>query len=201
MNREIIENEIKLADDECCIVFDFGCYFPYANPEILTFEFSLGMKQFDDCKMNHRYPNKNYQTISKKCGHKVSKLGYPYIMKLSEQSQSPTLLTIKVGVEDQYITMIFPLQTKMTRENPVCGLSFKYNFDKSDIIFVSYEKGKNNGWISHRWMNFEMNEKTKRNNDIVLNTPCIESQENNTIIYDTVIEPCPVPLTDLLLLL
>ena len=117
MNIELIKNEIQLADDECCIVFDFGCYFPYANSEVLTFDFALGMEEFNDYKINHRYPNKQHQTISKKYGRKVSKLGYPYIMKLSEQH--PMLLCLKVGIKEQYITMIFPLQTNMTKDKPI----------------------------------------------------------------------------------
>lgn len=43
MDRKFLnEAEIQLADDECCLVFDFGCYFPYSNTEDLIFDFSLG---------------------------------------------------------------------------------------------------------------------------------------------------------------
>ena len=41
--EELVKDEIQLADDECCIVFDFGCYFPYSNFEVLNFNFTLGV--------------------------------------------------------------------------------------------------------------------------------------------------------------
>lgn len=82
--ENLIKDEIQLAEDECCIVFDFGCYFPYSNPEVLVFDFSLGMETIKDYKLNKRYSNKCYQTISRKYGRKVSKVGYPYVMKINE---------------------------------------------------------------------------------------------------------------------
>lgn len=35
MFGEVYNNEIKLKEDECCIVFDFGCYFPYEDADHL----------------------------------------------------------------------------------------------------------------------------------------------------------------------
>ena len=197
MDRELIKNEIKLADDECCIVFDFGCYFPYANFEILTFDFSLGMEKFNDYKINHRYPNRHYQTISKKYGRKVSKLGYPYIMKLNEQS--PMLLCLKVGIKEQYITAIFTLQTKMTRDKPICGLSLHYNFDESKFRFISHEKAEDSGWRQHNWYSYEVEKDRLCDYDILLNTPHRVSGDSYTLVYDNIIEPCPSPLLDLML--
>lgn len=197
-NREQIQNEIQLADDECCIVFDFSCYFPYANPEILTFDFSLGMEEFTDYKLNHRYPNHGYQTISKKYGRKVSKIGYPYIMKLNEQG--PMLLTIKVGLKGEYITMVFPIRTNMTKDKAVCGLSLHYNFDKSEFHFFSHEKSEDGGWDPYYWYSHEIENGQKRDNDIILNTPYMVDKDSRTILYDDIIEPRPVTLMDLLLL-
>lgn len=196
MNSELIKNEIKLSDDECCIVFDFGCYYPYANFENINFEFSLGMEKLDNYKINHRYPNKRYQTISKKYGRKVSKLGYPYIMKLDEQSLM--ILTLEVGIKEQNITLLFPLLTKMTRENPICGLTMHYLFDESKITFSTYEKVKDGGWVLHNWLNYESND--SGDIDILLNTPHRVSDESNILIYDDIIEPYPVPLFDLKML-
>lgn len=39
MFGEVFNNEIKLKEDECCIVFDFGCYFPYEDADHLFFDF------------------------------------------------------------------------------------------------------------------------------------------------------------------
>lgn len=194
MYNELIKTEIQLADDECCIVFDFGCYFPYSNIEVLTFNFSLGMENFEDYKINHRYPNRNYQTISKKYGRKVSKLGYPYIMKLNEQSTM--ILCLNVGIKEKYITLLFPLLTNMTREKPICGLSFHYIFDKDRFHFQSLEKHKDGGWLMHNWYNYEVEDGRKLDNDIFLNPPKLLSDDSHTLIYEDIITPYPSVLYD-----
>lgn len=192
------KNEIQLLDDECCLVFDFGCYFPYSNFEILTFNFSLGLEEFDDYKINHRYPNKSYQTISKKYGRKVSKIGYPYIMKLDEQS--PMLLCLKVGIDKQYVTMIFLVQTNMTKDRPVSGLSLRFDFDKSEFHFTSYEKAEScRVYHPHIWRNHEMEGDRKSYNDILLSSPCKVGGDSCMLIYNNIIEPCSATLSDLLL--
>jgi len=187
----LLESDIQLAEDECCIIFDFGCYFPYSNPEILTFGFSLGEEQFDDYKINHRYPNRYYQTISKKSGRKVSKLGYPYIMKLDEQG--PMRLCIKVGLKEQYISLIFPINTTMTKEKPICALSLHYNFDENKFSFISYGK-VDNGWAMHRWYSHDIEDNKKCENDKVLNKPHKGEAGSLTLIYEDVIEIIPLPL-------
>lgn len=194
MNKELIEKELQLADDEGCIVFDFGCYFPYSNFEVLTFDFSLGMEKFDDYKINHRYPNKGYQTISKKYGRKVSKIGYPYVMKLNEQH--PMLLSLKVGIKEDYITLTFPLKNKLTKDKPICGLTLHYNFDKNEFRFISYEKATNGGWWQHNWYSHKVEDDRMCDKDILLNAPHRVSDESYMLIYDDVIEPFPLSLSD-----
>lgn len=220
----MIKDEIQLLSNECCIVFDFGCYFPYSNFEVLTFDFSLGKKEFKDYKINHRYVNKGYQTISKQYGRKVSKIGYPYVMKLTEQSTM--LLYLRVGIEKQYLTHVFQIRTSMTKEKPICGLSLRYLFDKNEFFFMSDEKAENVGWYQHVWRNHKtkdgikgdndiqlnvpywyqlvwQNHKTEDgvegNNDIQLNVPSYVSDYSHLLFYDTIIEPCPVALPNLLL--
>lgn len=192
---KLIKNEIELADDECCIVFDLACHFPYSNFEILTFDFSLGLEKFNDLKINHRYPNRQYQTISKKYGRKVSKIGYPYIMKLNEQL--PMLFGLRVGIKEQYVTLIFPLLTNMTKNKPVCGLTLHYFFEKSQFYFESYEKAENGGWLRHRWYNYEVKDDILTNNDILLNNPHAVDDDSYILIYDDIIEPYSSPLLDL----
>lgn len=65
MFGEVFNNEIKLKEDECCIVFDFGCYYPYEDADHLFFDFEFDGQIFNDKVINHRYPNKSYQTITK----------------------------------------------------------------------------------------------------------------------------------------
>lgn len=102
-----------------CVIFDFGCYFPYSNQQDLCFEFSLGMEKISDIKLNHRYPNKDYVTISRKNGRKISKLGYPYFTKLGEFL---AILSVTVGVNNNKGTMLFPIKTLLTEEKSICLL-------------------------------------------------------------------------------
>lgn len=192
--RDFVKEEIQLNAGECCIVFNFGCYFPYSNTEVLTFEFSLGMKKFEDYKINHRYPNKCYQTISKKYKRKVSKIGYPYIFGLNEQN--PMLLKFKIGFKDQCITSIFPIQTEMTKDKPICGLSMFYNFEEGRFHFFTYEKNEDGGWKRHNWYNYEISELTEC--DTLLSPPDI-IEDSFMIIYHDIITPKPSHLSELFL--
>lgn len=186
MNKEAIKNEIHLTEDECCIIFDFGCYFPYSDFDTLTFNFSLGMDIFVDYKINHRYPNKNYQTITKIYGRRVSRLGYPYIMKLNEQTLM--LLCLNVGIKECWnINLIFPLQTNMTKDKPICELSLRYLFDEGQFYFSSREKTNR-----RYWANYELN--SDNYNYILLNTPEKVSDDSNVLVYNDTIEPCPLSL-------
>lgn len=197
MRKERIKSEIQLADDECCIVFDFGCYFPYANQEILSFGFSLGTERFEDYKLNHRYPNTGYRTISKKYGRKISKLGYPYIMKLDKQGIM--FLCIEVGLKGECLKLIFPIETRMTKESPACGLSLHYFFDRDEFCFTSYENVErgHGRWHQHNWSNYEL-QGIKGKNNILLDTPC-RPDDTLTLRYDTIITPYPSALEDLLI--
>ncbi|HAT4218997.1 hypothetical protein JJB75_14555 [Clostridium perfringens] len=194
---EILKNEIQLSEDECCIVFDFGCYFPYSNSNELTFKFSLGMEEFNDYKVNNRYKNKCYQTISKKYGRKISKIGYPYVMKLKEQNL--ILLCLNIGIRDKYITLVFPIHTKMTKDKPICALKFHYMFNKNEFYFISYEKTKDCSYHQHIWRNYKSEDKINSDNEILLNAPNIIDDNSNTLVYDDIIKPYELSLQDLLL--
>lgn len=184
---------LNMQDDECCIIFDFGCYFPYANSEVLNFGFSLGEEQLEPVKINHRYPNKGYQTITRKYGKQLSKVGYPYIIKLDEQH--PMLLCIKVGLKDQHVNIVLPVHTNMTKDKPFCILKLHYNFDKNRFEFISYDKC-DGGWTQYYWYSHDTDNACK--NDIILNPP---KRIDNilTVIYDDVITPYPLALNDLIL--
>ena len=189
-NIKEIRNEIDLKEDECCIVFDLGCYFPYVEKKLLMFDFSLGEETFDDYKKNHRYPNKQYVTISKRYGKKVSKVGYPYILKLKEQH--PMLLCVKVGLNDnnennQYISLVFPIETKMTKENPLCELSLHYNFTNAKISIYSEEEIETGCYCLHRWLSEES--ENPYESDIILQGHKIE--DSRSMIFENIITPYP----------
>ena len=183
--------ELQLKDDECCIIFNFGCYFPYSNSDILTFEFSLGDEKLEDWKMNHRFPNKGWQTISRKYGRKISKLGYPYIMKLDKQG--PMILALKIGIKEKFVTLLFPITINMTKDKPICVLDLHYYFEENKFYLSSFEKIEKGCWHEHRWLSPREDDDI-RDSDIILGVPRTVKASKFTVIYDDIITPFPMPL-------
>lgn len=201
-NDIFIEISEQLQQGKGCIVFDFGLYFPYRLNENdkLIYKFQLGMEELHDVKLNHRYPNKQYYTITKTYGRKLSKCGYPYFFDLKEKEPFYALLNLTTGLvisgEEDYFNMIFPLEVQLTTERPVCGLSLRQNFDEGRIEFVSNKSDENGyGWIPHYWSNVLLKEKGI---DVtLLETPHKIGEKN--IIFDTTIRPFAEKANNLLL--
>ena len=199
-NRTQFSDEVQLDEDECCIVFDFGCYFPYKNVDDLVFGFSLGLEEFDDYKINHRYPNRLYETISRKYGRKVSKIGYPYIMKIEDQS--PMILRVRVGLGKEKVDYLFVLKTTMTRDKPICELSLRYKFQRDEHLFLFFSQGRDeSGAITRRiWRNFELEPDRDTVSSIMIFHPRIEAagKSDNYLMlpYDGVIEPFLLSISD-----
>lgn len=128
MDLEQLEKEIQEFGNgaNACIVFDFGII---NYLESLDFSFSLGMENMKDIKLNRRYPNKTYRTISRKYGRKLSKVGYPYMLKIEEKIDETILLAIRIGKKDtkNYLDMIFPLEIHLSKEKPVLEIKFLIN--------------------------------------------------------------------------
>lgn len=199
MHGEIVELELKdeVSKGKGCIVFDLGCYFPYVNQEDLYFDFQVGEEQLTDIKLNHRYPNHGYVTISKKVGRKLSKLGYPYFVELN--AQQDILLTIKIGLKDDYITIVFPVHVTLTQDKPVCMLSMRLLYDDMDFTFHSYWKSESGiGWNRTVWTNNVASiSKLKERYVVELDTPT--RLDKSVVIYHTVLEPIPQSLHELLI--
>lgn len=187
------EIQPELDEGFGCIILDLGCYFPYVQQNELIFYFTIGMDRPTDFKLNHRYPNRGYMTISKKIGRKVSKLGYPYFCKLGKQEM---FFTIHVGFGNNEICLLFPLEVTLTKESPVCGLNFYYNFDESTFSFCTNGKNNNLGWSGTKWTN-DFNCEPKGENVIILDSP--ELVNDNTLLFSNVLMPIPQKIEDLMI--
>lgn len=125
MDLEQLEKEMQEFGNgaNACIVFDFGII---NYLESLDFSFSLGMENMKDIKLNRRYPNKTYRTITRKYGRKLSKVGYPYMLKIEEPINETWLLAVKVGEKetDNYLEMMFPLEVNLSKEKPFLRIQF-----------------------------------------------------------------------------
>lgn len=129
MDLELLEKEMKEFGDgaNACVVFDFGIINYSKNLEKnLDFSFSLGMEEITDIKLNRRYPNKTYRTITRKYGRKLSKVGYPYMLKIEEPINETWLLAVKFGEKetDNYLEMMFPLEVNLSKEKPFLRIQF-----------------------------------------------------------------------------
>lgn len=197
--NDFFKNEIAPKDDEGIIIFDFSCYFPYSNWEVLTFDFSLGEEKLKDKKINHRYPNHNYQTITRKYGRKLSKVGYPFVVKLDDQKQ-PMLLCVNVGLKGNCVTLIFPLLTSLTKENPVCALKMRYDFDNDRFYFETYERHEDGGstpmfWYSNNEYMQNCTKEWGKEFSQVLQPPQ-RIEDSFTLLYSDIITPIALPLSD-----
>ena len=191
MHGEEVINELgeEISKGKGCIVFDFACYFPYADQDFLIFKFKLGEEELEPYKYNHRYPNKDYVTISKKMGRRVSRIGYPVFVDLNEEYFF--ILEIEVGIKDcKTVKLDFPVIVKLTEEKPVCNLGFRFNFDAATFQFESYYEHENDGIIGHRHTIWTNKEDHNIENAIVI-TPLIQVNPKNGVYVAEVLTPHP----------
>lgn len=201
-DTEIIMSEISegIENGKGCVIFDFGCFFPYGNN--LIFDFSLGLEKFSDKKLNHRYPNKAYHTISKKYGKRVSKIGYPCFFDFDEAAPNLNtwLLSLTVGAdsEENAVQLIFPLILNVTKEKPVCALSLRYNLIEQIFTFQTHQPSEDGfGWTTCYWTNDDEFE----DDDNVVRFEIPERIENSrTLIYNTAIMPVACEIDKLLIM-
>lgn len=144
MDLRQLEVEMKEFGNgsNACIVFDFGIISYLEN---LDFSFSLGLEKITDIKLNKRYSNKDYRTISRKYGRKLSKIGYPHMLKLDEKIDKVMLLVVYVGEKetDNYLEMVFPLEVHLSKEKPI--LNIRFLIDEYFNLWISssrYSKDK-----------------------------------------------------------
>ena len=143
------ELQPELENGLGCIIFNLACYFPYEEQDLLRLSFKVGLFEPTDFKLNHRYPNHRYVTLSKKTGRKLSKMGYSFFCKLGEDT---ILFMVKVGLNDsnEEISMVFPLRVNLSKEKPVSALTFHFNFESS-CIDIHTTKRDGCGWLSTQW--------------------------------------------------
>lgn len=137
-------------DGKGCLLLDFGMYFPYKdNQDMVVFDVVLleqvitgEMKYIfgeSDIKLNHRYPNKGYVTISKKYGRKVCSLGYPIVEDI-ELLNKMKYIMLKVGYKKQFFTIFIPIKVSLSSDNPYAYITVHIDardlLDKEGIINI-----------------------------------------------------------------
>lgn len=197
--KEELECEVNAGKG--CIVIDIGCIYNSYDRELrslcildnMVLRLLVDGKELDDCKLNHRYPNGLYTTISKKTGRRVSKIGYPYFVEPENFKKKMELqLDIEfVRGENKVLdktTLILPIQLNLDADNPVCGLSLHYQFGKTDVVKIwSYQSCEDGGWKPSIWTTEDASEENYLG---VL----IEGEINR---FDSIITPMPDKLNRL----
>ena len=197
MHGQKILDEVqeKLSDGKTgCIIFDLACYFPYDAE--LTFDFKLGLNELTDKKVNHRYYNKAYHTISRTYGRKISKIGYPYFFSLDEYKNDIMLLNVIVGGgrsgKISPLNLIFPIEIKLTKSKPICGLTMGYNYHKGVCKFSSHKRDKDLGWKTIYWTTlYDEDDEMEKDNEAITLINADVDRETNTVLFSDVITPCP----------
>lgn len=125
-------------EEKGCIVVDAGVFFPYSNQDFVIFNVTLTDDIYEkeeleelfplDKKYNHRYPNKEYLTISKKYKRRVSKIGYPFVDNI-DILNNYKYLVMTVGFGKDYSFFYIPIELHLTPDNPCTVLKLLVNME------------------------------------------------------------------------
>lgn len=186
-----ITEQKQLNDNKGFIIFDFSYYSkdmfdfcPY------LFNFSIGTNECSDIKVNQRFANKCYWTISKKYGRKLSKVGYPYAVDLDRENIM--MLSIKLGTKKNPFIMAlnFPLKISLTTANPYSYLQFILNLDTGDFRFKTLKKSDiSTGYDSIIWSNRKTDDNQHKTEHYHFMTAAQYIEETNTFNYENIITP------------
>ena len=158
MFHEHIEDELHddvIKNHKGCLLLDAGIIYSWANipnNPVIFFSIDIDGNPLQDVKLNHRYPNKGYYTISRKYGRRVSQIGYPYYVDLNNELQK-FMMTIHAGIGEDVVHLNIPVQVLLTQEKPVCGLSIRCLHENRECVFRSCCRNKNNNeeWLVNSW--------------------------------------------------
>lgn len=208
-----------LAKGQGFILLDLSILYPlFWNDKGLSLEFILSDKESPidleqaftygssqhKTKLNHRYPNPRYTTLSKKIGNKVCKVGYPVVDNI-EKLNRYKYLHILAG--DWVFTL--HLGFTLTARMPYIALTWRlsinpeYEFQFMNVLTTKSIKKQDYGfeWIRNYYC---LQEQKNCPVKTVLLKPCVSQlaigDENRThIAFDKVIEMKPANKDEILL--
>lgn len=151
MNQYLIK-EIKngVKNNKGCIILDLAFFIPLKLQKAYDIDFALEdsttkinagfLVKTDDYKLNHRFSNKKYLTVSKKIGFRTCKCGYPIFVDLDKKE---FILRIRLFNEkNESLHLCFPIYVSLTPEKPFATFTFKLNTISGTITIktMSYKK-------------------------------------------------------------
>ena len=202
MHGQIVVDELEhevVDNNKGCIVIDAGVFFPYMdnsdNP--LIFSLDIGDNPLKNVKLNHRYPNRGYYTITRKYSRKLSKIGYPYFVDLSDEPRR-LLLTIHEGIGKNVTHICIPVVVCLSENLPCCVLNLKFLLEKGEFSFKSY-KCDGNGWTDYQWTTTKKSNAEDSESEEIIGTPVVDMKKH-TLFFDTEIKPFAQKMENLLVL-
>jgi len=186
---------------------DFSAYFPYENQDILELDASLSTHLMESGnvlnirdlgKLNHRYPNYGYVTLSQKFGRKICRCGSIIQRPHAELTNYKYLnLTYNVkGLNTVRSRMIVPININTSDEKPCAVIEARFmleDFNRPDLILTIYEKNS----VTHSFTYG-----TDNGSHIAINvgerfTPLtIKEGQLGFIVYQETVSPVPHKLED-----
>ena len=138
---DVVKEEIQSEPNMGCLIMDLSAYFPFIDQEVCELEFRYWFEngefvQPSDYRLNHRFNNISYRTLTKKYGRRVSRLGYPIFVSLKNAKERTFFLELKFCLNHSWYKsefyMLLPMKLNMTEEKPVVFLEIRYLMDEME---------------------------------------------------------------------
>ena len=195
--KEVLDREIVYGEDECIFILDIAFYGVIGNVNYLPtrLNFLVNDRQYNDFKVNHRYPNDSYLTITKTYGKYVSRLGYPVVLKVAE-AKEPIKVTLQMYTtrnDEEFLELqvnLF-LQMNCDMKHRIGDMTIKYFYDP-DILKINafsnlppsyYPDGYH--FVSVKYLEELEQDEEKRSSLYGFDTPLItKNKDGQTIVLD-----------------
>ena len=142
--KEVLDREIVYGEDECILILDIAYYGVIENVNYLPtrLNFLVNDRQYNDFKLNHRYPNDSYLTITKTYGKYVSRLGYPVVLKL-EEAKKPVKITLQIYStkdDEEFLSLQINLYLQMycDQDHRIGDMVIKHFYDPNILKLCAY---------------------------------------------------------------
>lgn len=161
--KELNRLKVDVPENMNLFAMDFGAYFPYHDQDELRLGVSLStepmnigvfLNMSDQSILNNRYPNKDYLTMSKKCGRKICRFGYFSLLSQErEESAMFQYLNIIYGFRDKKIFVCIPISMNISKEKPCVAFNAALMLEQlndPELSIRIYEK-IDGGYITHKY--------------------------------------------------
>lgn len=161
--KELDRLEVDVPEDMGLLAMDFGAHFPYYDQDELRLRAILSTEPMNEgvfldfgsqSILNNRYPNRDYLTISKKCGRKICRFGCFSIMPLEEEELAVfRYLNVGYDFHDKKVSVCIPISINMTKENSCAAFNVTLMLERlyeSELEIRIYERN-GAGYITHKY--------------------------------------------------